>query len=220
MSLNVYFLDIDPAAAARALDDGRLLRAPGYAATALRDATAMRLAMHEGRSLRRSEAKHPRHPIPRAVARSNAYASWVYDFGREAAAEVRWRGLLDDVSYTTQHEWCELAELAPVDPVRRVVVEPDAHPYEVVVPPPGWLLTVPQRLDGAQDLAVPGDPVTAYRRWYAATRIPGAGEAWVGANAAWTRREPPAWLAELGVRVERIDAPGDARPTWGAFALA
>lgn len=173
MSFDIYILDLDPVKAVRALDDRRLRDAPTHAVAALHAATEMRLAVAAARPVKRG-TPHPRHQLTRRAASSSAFASWVHAYGDAAAHEYEYRfsATCDDAEVSSIH--ARLSELTPVDVVRRVA--------------------------GDRSMGVTDDEVLARRVAFVTSKIPGAPEAWAGADIGWTRREPPAWLVGAGAR--------------------
>ncbi len=216
MSLNIYVLDTRPDEAVRMLADRHLLAAYDSALGVLETATALRrwVAWREVQGTARggpslAQVAHPRHPITRHAARSDNYAAWVYAYGLAAATELFYRELRATSPAALVNAGNALIELHdalntedPADPVtgRRLCYDFEGHDG-LDGPNPG-LDAFPQRLDGAQDLAVAADPVAAYRAWYAQTKIPGAVRAWEGAQISWTRRAP-AWLG-AGCEVSEV----------------
>lgn len=201
--MNIYVIDSDPALAVRSLSDQHLLAASAHAHEVLADAIVLRrwVAAKLDNNLRDVSIKgcaHPRHPITRAAARSPSYARWVVDYGATALAETSWRDLQPDPSGAGDlfANFKRILEtLCPVDPVAKRRLRLDKEPgalrdIDVDLGLPGF----PQRLEGSADFVTPGDPVTGYRRWYAAAKTPGGPRAWTGTQASWTRRAPPAWL--------------------------
>lgn len=192
--MNIYVIDPDPVLAAQGLSDQHLLAAALHADTILNDAIALRrwvAATQDGDPAASIKGcAHPRHPITRAAARSPSYVRWVAEYGTATLAEATWRGLQPEPHEAVVNSFPRrgrvLEALCPVDPVAKRRLQLD------VVDPglPGF----PQRLEGSADFVTPGDPVTGYRRWYAAAKIPGGERAWAGTQASWTRRAPPAWL--------------------------
>ena len=207
--MNIYVIDPDPALAARGLSDQHLLAAALHADTILTDAIVLRrwVAATQDRDPAASikGCAHPRHPITRATARSPSYARWVADYGAASLAEMSWRGLHPN-SPCVLDMFAQLGRileaLCAVDPVakRRLRLGEDQSALRDIDVDPG-LPGFPQRLEGSADLVSPGDPVTGYRRWYAAAKIPGGERAWAGTQASWTRRVPPTWLLAGGTVV-------------------
>ena len=202
--MNIYVTDPDPVLAARALSDQHLLAAALHADTILTDAIVLRrwVAATQDRDPAASikGCAHPRHPLVRAAARSPSYARWVAEYGIVALDEATWRELQPMPSCVLDM-FAQLGRiletLCPVDPVAkrrlRLGEDPGAlRDIDVDRGLPGF----PQRLEGSADLVTPGDPVTGYRRWYAASKIPGGERAWAGTQASWTRRAAPAWLLD------------------------
>ena len=219
LSFNVIVFHEDPATAASMLTDDHVVSAPVHAVAALEGALRLRrwTAWKLDPTRRLTErvtmkgAPHPRHLITRYAAAHDPFARWVAEYGAAACSELEYRGLRTSSKRDPRPDvlGSSLAALTaerPVDPVGNVWVERDSSIYV-----DGY----PQRLDGGEDLAVHGDAVAGYRRWFAETRVPGALRAWAGAQATWTRREPPAWLAEYGVHARLLPAdPADRWPVW------
>lgn len=200
--LNIYILDIDPGQAARDLSDHHVRSACEVASSILRTAHAMRV----GGSLKGLAG--PRHPLTRYAARSDDFVSWLGKYGAAAAREAWWRGLAPASTGGAAAEIENLAEwiFGDTDPVDVV------HPGIPVTDDAG-ATGAPQRLDGRPDLQVPGDPVTAYRRWYASTKLGGGPGVWERQVSSWTRRPVPGWFAEhapagYAVRVETLAPSG------------
>ena len=205
--MNIYVIDPAPVLAARALSDQHLLAAALHAHMILTDAIVLRryvAATLDGDPAASIKGcAHPRHPLTRAAARSPSYARWVADYGAAALLEVPWRESRPDPLPSLRDMFANfkriLEGLCPVDPVakRRLRLGEDPGALRDIDVDPG-LPGFPQRLEGSADLVTPGDPVTGYRRWYAAAKIPGGERAWAGTQASWTRRAPPAWLLADG----------------------
>jgi len=181
--LNIYILDNDPEQAARDLSDHHVCGACKIASSILHTAHAMRV----GGSLKGLVG--PRHPLTRYAARSCGFVMWLGTYGAAAAREAWWRGLASTGGAATELEELTRWIFGDTDPVD--VVHPD-----VSVTDDAGVTNVPQRLDGRPDLQIPGDPVTAYRRWYAATKLGGGPGVWERQVSSWTRRVVPTWLAE------------------------
>ena len=200
MTLNIYVLDIDPAQAARDLSDHHVRGACEVATSVIRTAHAMRV----GGSLKGLVG--PRHPLTRYAARSCDFVSWLDAYAKAANHEAWWRGLRSAAAaaaelQTLLNSFCNVADLVDV-----------VHPGTAVTSDAG-VTGAPQRLDGRFDLQVPGDPVTAYRRWYAATKLGGGPGVWDRQVSSWTRRPVPGWLAEhapvgYAVRVKTLAPSG------------
>jgi len=200
VTLNIYVLDIDPAQAARDLSDHHVRGACEVATSVIRTAHAMRV----GGSLKGLVG--PRHPLTRYAARSCDFVSWLDAYAKAANHEAWWRGLRSAAAAAAElqmllNSFCNVAD--PVDVV---------HPSTPVTSDAG-VTGAPQRLDGRPDLQIPGDPVTAYRRWYAATKLGGGPGVWDRQVSSWTRRPVPGWLAEhapigYAVRVETLAPSG------------
>lgn len=208
--MNIYVIDPDPVLAAQGLSDQHLLAAALHADTILNDAIALRrwvAATQDGNPAASIKGcAHPRHPITRVAARSPSYVRWVAEYGTATLAEATWRGLQPEPHEAVVNSFTRygriLETLCPVDPVAKRRLRLGEKPgalRDVDVDPglPGF----PQRLEGSADLVTPGDPVTGYRRWYAAAKIPGGPRAWTGTQASWTRRAPPTWLLAGGTIV-------------------
>lgn len=205
--MNIYVIDPDPALAARGLSDQHLLAAALHADTILTDAIVLRrwVAATQDRDPAASikGCAHPRHPLTRAAARSPSYARWVAEYGTVALDEATWRGLQPESHEAVVTSFARrrrvLETLCPVDSVakRRLRLGEEPGVLRDIDVDPG-LPGFPQRLEGSADLVTPSDPVTGYRRWYAAAKIPGGKRAWAGTQASWTRRAPPAWLLADG----------------------
>lgn len=192
MSLNIYILDNDPTLAAEAMSDHHVARAYAMAAAVLRTAHAMRT----GQSLQGLDG--PRHPITRYAARSPEFVEWVCKYGVAAAREAWWRGIVDKSTSGAMTELEILGEWLGGDTdacdvvgKRRLSFVADGG-SDV----DAGLSGAPQRLDGRPDLALPSDPVTAYRRWYTVTKLGGGPGTWQGQASGWTRRLPPSWLGD------------------------
>lgn len=213
MSFNVYVLDSDPVLAAQALDDHRLLAAPGIVEIILESAAAMRKAVAAGRPIPRG-TQHPRHLITRHAARSIFYVNWLTEHAVAALQEAEWRGLRDhekaygDAEHIVRFA-AKVTALEPVDPVSRIVLDG----YMQVIAERD-VRDLPQRLDGAEDLCIDGNPVRAYRTWFAEAKVPGGPRAWAGTDVGWTRRAPE-WLVGLGVEVSEVPWCGlGEKPAW------
>ena len=206
MNLNIYILDIDPRAAAQALSDHHVTRAGPMALAVLATAHAMRI----GKSLKGLDG--PRHPLTRYAARSPDFVRWVGAYGSAAAREAWWRGLAPAGTGKTATDIETLAEWldSDTDPVDVVAKRPLVFVANGGTDVDAGIAGAPQRLDGRPDLAQPGDPVAAYRRWYVATKLGGGPGTWDGQASGWSRRAPPPWLdrcAPAGHEV-RIDVLG------------
>ena len=203
--MNIYVIDPDPVLAVQGLSDQHLLAAALHAHSILIDVIVLRryvAATLDGDPAASIKGcAHPRHPLVRAAARSPSYARWVADYGAAALIEVPWRESRPDPLPGLRDMFANfkriLETLCPVDPVakRRLRLGEDPGALRDIDVDPG-LPGFPQRLEGSADLVTPGDPVTGYRRWYAAAKIPGGERAWAGTQASWTRRSPPAWLLD------------------------
>lgn len=209
--MNIYLLAAAPADAVVCLADRHVMSAYETACMVLETATVLREhTLARELSLAKPSLKgvaHPRHPITRAAARSDTYAAWVVDYARAAVHEVAYRGLrpttgaVDDLRWLTNaleevnEHASDLGRFRQACPVlgRRI---------------PGSMefCDFPQRLDGAEDMQIVGDPVSAYRLWYKTTKVQGAPRAWAGASLVWTRRAP-AWLS-AECEVEELQWPG------------
>ena len=183
MSLNIYILDNDPEQAARDLSDHHVRGACEVATSIIRTAHAMRT----GDSLKGLVG--PRHPLTRYAARSCGFVSWLDTYAQTANHEAWWRGLRSAAAAAAELQMLLNSFSNGADPTDVV------HPNTLVTSDAG-LTGAPQRLDGRPDLIVTGDPVTAYRRWYTATKLGGGPGTWQGQASGWTRRLPPPWLAD------------------------
>ncbi len=192
MSLNVYILDSDPVLAAEAMSDHHVARACAMATDVLRTASAMRV----GTSL--MTLVGPRHPITRYAARSPEFVEWVCAYGVAAAREAWWRGIVDKSTDGAMTEIETLGAWLASDTDARDVVGKRRLSFAADggSDVDAGLTGAPQRLDDRPDLVMPGDPVTAYRRWYTTTKLGGGPGTWQGQASGWTRRLPPPWLAD------------------------
>lgn len=208
--MNIYLLAVAPADAVVCLADRHIMTAYATACTALETATVLREhTLARELSLEKPSLKgvlHPRHPITRAAARSDAYALWVAEYARQVVSEIAYRGLRPGVVIDSPR-WAMYA-LEEINDLANALGR-----YREACPVLGRRILgsmefcdFPQRLDGAEDMQVAGDPVSAYRSWYKTTKVPGAPRAWAGASLVWSRRAP-AWLS-AECEVEELQWPG------------
>mgnify|MGYP005609169391 FL=1 len=209
--MNIYLLATVPADAVACLADRHVMQTFDTARTVLDTATVLRryTAARE-LSLTKPSLKgaaHPRHPITRALARSNDYAAWVGAYARAAIDEVNYRGLRPGSAALGAEWWIANARDTISELLIDLTREREACPVlGRRIPGSMEFCDFPQRLDGAEDMQVAGDPVAGYRTWYKTTKVQGAPRAWAGASLVWSRRAP-VWLS-AECEVEELQWPG------------
>lgn len=186
--VNVFRVHDDPIEAARALCDAHLASQVKEAAQILSTALWLRarpsgagVALYLLQQWGLYRPTHAEHPCCRAAAASPAFCTWTAEHARALDAERLHRR-----PGSRPHASLEVVE-------RAARALGGAAPVGAVEP---W----PQALgEGNADLRRPGDPVAAYRAYYARCKVAAPG-GWsrLAPLGRWTRREPPAWLADFG----------------------
>lgn len=182
--MNIFAVDPDPAASARALHDAHVVK------MALESAQILSTLVHPTRAYYRALCPEERASPEKHSGRFLLSGERIYLPTHPAHPCTAWTGLRRaNWRWLYAHAFALCAEYR-----RRFGRE---HGAQAVV-----LALSGEAVGGAGDLqpfvqAMPEtyrgpDPVAAYRRYYVAEKLfPG------GRRARWTRRDPPAWLTEV-----------------------